>query len=101
MSCFEIGGRYRSSFSYEIFNLLGPWALGNQEGTKTQRSRAVNQLVGSGERTITYKLTSTRSGNKITGKRTMSFSDSSYNPFDNTISFINCSGTQNYEAIPG
>ena len=101
VSCFEIGGSYRSSFSYEIFNLLGPWALGNQNGTKTQRSRAVNQLVGSGERTITYKLTSTRSGNKITGKRTMSFSDSSYNPFDNTISFINCSGTQNFEAIPG
>ena len=87
VSCFEIGGSYQSSFSYEVFNLLGPWALGNQNGTKTQRSRAVNRLVGSGERTITYKLTSTRSGNKITGKRTMSFSDSQYNPFDNSISF--------------
>lgn len=101
VSCFEIGGSYRSSFSYEVFNLLGPWKLGNQDATQQKRSIAVNQLVGSGERTITYKLTSSRSGDKITGKRTMSFSDSSYNPFDNSISFINCSGTQNYEAIPG
>ena len=31
----------------------------------------------------------------------MSFSDSQYNPFDNSITFINCSGTQSYEAIPG
>ena len=31
----------------------------------------------------------------------MSFSDSQYNPFDNTISSIFCSGSQNYEAIPG
>ncbi len=101
VSCFEIGGSYRSSFSYEIFNLLGPWALGNQNTTQKQQSRAVNVLVGSGERTITYTLTSRRSGNKITGQRKMSFSSSSYNPFDNTISSTFCSGTQNYEAIPG
>ena len=61
----------------------------------------MNLLVSSGERTITYTLTSTRSGNRITGQRKMSFSDSRYNPFDNSISSIFCSGTQNYEAIPG
>ena len=80
VSCFEIGGSYRSRFSYEVFNLLGPWRLGNQTATQTRRSRAVNVLVGSGERTITYNLTSTRSGNRITGKRTMNFSDSQLRP---------------------
>ncbi len=100
VSCFEMGGSYRSSSSLELFNLLGPWKLGNQTTTQTKRSIAVNQLVSSGERTITYKMTSTRSGNKITGKRTMSFSDSKYNPFTNAITFINCSGTESYEAIP-
>jgi hypothetical protein len=95
-----MGGSYRSSSSLELFNLLGPWKLGNQTATQTKRSIAVNQLVSSGERTITYKMTSTRSGNKITGKRTMSFSDSKYNPFTNAITFINCSGTESYEAIP-
>lgn len=101
VSCFEIGGGYRSSFSYEIFNLLGPWQLGNQSTTQKRQSRAVNVLVGSGERTITYTFTSSRSGNKITGQRKMSFSDSQYNPFDNSISSVFCSGSQNYEAIPG
>ncbi len=101
VSCFEIGGSYRSSFSYEVFNLLGPWRLGNQDGTQKQKSRAVNQLVSSGERTITYTLTSSRSGNRITGQRKMSFSDSQYDPFTNTISSVFCSGTQKYEAIPG
>jgi hypothetical protein len=101
VSCFEMGGAFRSSSSFESFNLLGPWALGNQSTTRQQRSRAVNQLVSSGERTITYKMTSTRSGDRITGKLTMSFSDSKYNPFTNAITFINCSGTQSYEAIPG
>jgi len=101
VSCFEIGGSYRSSSSLEIFNLLGPWRLGNQSATQTRRSRAVNVLVSSSERTITYTLTSTRSGNRITGKRKMSFSDSQYDPFTNTISSIFCSGSQDYEAIPG
>ncbi len=101
MSCFEIGGSYRSRFSYEVFNLLGPWRLGNQDATQKRKSRAVNVLVSSGERTITYTLTSKRSGNKITGQRKMNFTDSQYDPFSNTISSIFCSGTQNYEAIPG
>ena len=101
VSCLEMGGSYRSSSSLEIFNALGPWALGNQNATQKKQSVAVNQLVGSGQRTITYKLTSSRSGDRITGKLTMSFSDSKYNPFTNAITFINCSGTQSYEAIPG
>jgi hypothetical protein len=101
VSCFEIGGSYRSAFSYEVFNLLGPWRLGNQTATQQRRSRAVNTLVSSSERTITYTVKSSRSGNRITGERKMSFSDSQYDPFTNTISSIFCSGTQKYEAIPG
>ncbi len=96
-----MGGSFRSSFSYELFTALGPWKLGNQDGTVQKKSVAVNQLISSGERTITFKMTSTRSGNRITGKRTMSFSGSRYNVFTNQITFINCSGTENYEAIPG
>ena len=101
VSCFEIGGSYRSSFSYEVFNLLGPWRAGQPGHDAEAEEPRGEPAGGSGERTITYTLTSKRSGNRITGQRKMNFSDSQYDPFSNTISSIFCSGTQNYEAIPG
>jgi hypothetical protein len=100
VSCFQTGGSYQSSTSSEMFDLAGPWTLGNQDGTQTKSVPRVNQLVGSGARTVTYKLKSSRAGNAITGSLTQSFSDSKYNPFDNSITFINCAGTLNFTAAP-
>ena len=74
VSCFKSGG-YSSEdpLSSEMFDLLGPWALGNQDGTQTKQVPRVNTLVGSGARTVTYRLKTTRSGNQITGSLIQSF----------------------------
>ena len=100
VSCFQTGGSYQSSTSSEMFDLAGPWTLGNQDGTQTKSVPRVNQLVGSGARTVTYKLKSSRAGNQIAGSLTQSFADSKYNPFDNSITFINCAGTLNFTGVP-
>jgi hypothetical protein len=100
VTCFENGDNYESASSFELFGHNGPWELG-KEDTFAGRGRATNRLVSSGERSITYKLSSARSGDRITGKIGMSFFDSRYDPFTNKITFINCFGSENYEAIPG
>jgi hypothetical protein len=101
-SCFETGGSYQSSTSSEPFDLAGPWTLGNQDGTQTKSVPRVNQLVGSGARTVTYKLTSSRAGNQITGSLTQSFSDSKldFSTYPYGLIFINCAGTLNFTAAP-
>ncbi len=99
VSCFESPG-YRSALSFELFTAPGPWTIGT-DGLVAQQGIAVNQLVSSGSRTINYKVTETsQQADRITGKLGMSFSDSRYDIFTNTIYFINCAGTQSFEAIP-
>jgi hypothetical protein len=100
VSCSEIGGQYRVALSSEPFDLLGPWALGNQDGTQTQQVPRVNTLVTGGARTVTYRLKSSRAGNQITGSLIQSFSDSKYDVFTNKITFVNCAGTLNFTAVP-
>jgi hypothetical protein len=102
VSCSEMGGQYRVSMSSEPFDLLGPWTVGNQSATQTKSVPRVNQLVTSGARTVTYKLTSSRAGNQITGTLTQSFSDSrlDFSTYPNKIIFINCAGTLNFTAVP-
>jgi len=98
--CFENGGSHRSALSFELFDAPGPWILGT-DGVINRQGIAVNQLVHGGERAITYKVTgATQAAGRISGSFGMSFSDSRYDPFTNTISFINCSGTQSFEAVP-
>jgi hypothetical protein len=58
--------------------------------------------VGSGARTVTYKLKTSRAGNQITGSLTQSFSDSKldFSTYPNGLIFINCAGTLNFTAAP-
>jgi hypothetical protein len=99
--CFENGaGHYGNALSFEPFVVTGPWTLGADESAQ-QSGIAVNRLVSSGSRGITYKVTeTTRSGDTVTGKLGMSFFDSKYDIFANQIWFVNCSGSQSFEAIP-
>jgi hypothetical protein len=99
--CFENGaGHYGNALSFEPFVVTGPWSLGVDESVQ-QSGAAVNRLVSSGSRGITYKVTETAAtGLSVTGKLGMSFFDSKYDIFTNTIWFVNCSGTQSFEAVP-
>jgi hypothetical protein len=100
VSCFENGGSYRSSLSFELFDAPGPWAVGS-DGSVAKQGLAVNQLVSGGARTITYKVTGTsQDAGRLAGTLGMSFSDSKYDIFTNTITFINCAGSQSFEAVP-
>jgi hypothetical protein len=100
VSCFEMGGAYRSSLSFELFDAPGPWTIGT-DGLVAKQGIAVNQLVSSGARTINYKVTGTsQQADRLTGTLGMSFSDSKYDIFTNSITFINCAGSQAFEAVP-
>ncbi len=105
VSCFKSGGYSpaQTSLSSEMFDKLGPWALGNQDATQTQLVPRVNTKVTSGERTVTYRLNTTRTGNQISGSMVQSFSDSqlefSY-PGTPKIAFTSCAGTLNFTAVP-
>ena len=100
VSCFEMGGYYRSALSFELFDASGPWTIGS-DGSVAKQGIAVNQLVGGGARTITYKVTGTsEQPGRVAGTLGMSFSDSKYDIFTNTITFINCAGSQSFEAVP-
>ncbi|HEX5909318.1 MAG TPA: hypothetical protein VFY44_02420 [Thermoleophilaceae bacterium] len=105
VSCFKSGGysSAQTSLSSEMFDKLGPWALGNQDATQTQVVPRVNTLVTSGERTVTYRLNTTRTGDQISGSMVQSFSDSRLEfafPNPAKIAFISCAGTLNFTAVP-
>jgi hypothetical protein len=98
--CLENGGSYGSALSLELFDAPGPWPIGTDTNVSKQ-GIAVNQLVGSGARSITYKVTGTsQQAGTVTGTLGMSFFDSQYDIFSNTITFINCAGSRSFEAIP-
>jgi hypothetical protein len=100
VSCFEMGGSYRSSLSFELFDAPGPWTIGT-DGLVAKQGIAVNQLVSSGARTINYKVTgTTQQPGRVAGTLGMSFSDSKLNFPDYSITFINCAGSQSFEAVP-
>ena len=66
-----------------------------------QSGIATNRLVSSGSRGITYTLKeSAQSAGMVTGKLGMSFFDSKYDIFANQVWFVNCSGSQSFEAVP-
>jgi len=52
-------------------------------------------------RTITYKVTgSSQEPGRVAGTLGMSFVDSRYDVFTNKITFVTCSGSQSFEAVP-
>ena len=94
------GRLYRSALSFELFDAPGPWTIGT-DGLVAKQGIAVNQLVSSGARTINYKATgTTQPPGRVAGTLGMSFSDSRYDIPTNTITFINCAGSQSFEAVP-
>lgn len=99
--CMENGGLYRSAVSLEPFVVAGPWAVGTDASVQ-QSGIAGNQLVGSSSRTITYKVTdSAQAAGKVTGTLGMSFFDSKLDVFGGyKMIFINCAGSQSFEAVP-
>ena len=99
--CFENGaGHYGNALSFEPFVAAGPWTVGS-DGSVQQSGIATNRLVSSGSRGITYTLEeSAQTAGKVTGKLGMSFFDSKYDIFANQVWFVNCSGSQSFEAIP-
>ena len=100
VTCAENGGSYAASTSFELFDAPGPWTVGT-DGSVEKQGVAVNQLVYSGERTITYKVTETSAdADRVAGKLGMSFFHSEYDPFTNAIAFVNCFGSQSFEAVP-
>ena len=105
VSCFKSGGysSAQTSLSSEMFDKLGPWALGNQDATQTQQVPRVNTLVTSGARTVTYRLNTARTGDQITGSMVQSFNDSKlefWYPNPAKVAFISCAGTLNFTAVP-
>ena len=100
VSCFAMGGSYGSAISFELFDAPGPWTIGT-DGLVAKQGIAVNQLVGGGARTINYKVTgSTQQAGSVAGTLGMSFADSKYDIFTNSITFINCAGSQSFDAVP-
>jgi hypothetical protein len=100
VSCFAMGGGSGLSISFELFDAPGPWTIG-ADGLVAKQGIAVNQLVSSGARTINYKVTgTTQQAGRIAGTLGMSFSDSKYDFMTNKITFINCAGSQSFEAVP-
>jgi hypothetical protein len=100
VACFEMGGYLRNALSLELFDVPGPWTIGTDAIIEKQ-GIAVNQLVSSGARTINYKLEkSSQTAGKVTGTLGMSFFESKYDIFSNTIYFVNCSGAQSFELVP-
>jgi len=66
----------------------------------TSPSRA-SASTSSSTRSITYKVTgSSQEPGRVAGTLGMSFADSKYDVFTNTITFVNCSGSQSFEAVP-
>ena len=99
VSCMENGGSFRTALSFELFDPPGPWTVG-ADGNVAKEGLAVNQLVGSSPRTITYKVTgTTQDAARVAGTLGMSFSDSKLDVFTNEITFINCAGAQSFEAV--
>ena len=98
--CFEMGGQYRTALSFEPFVVAGPWTLGT-DGLVEQSGIGTNQLVSPGSRGISYKVFETaRTATTLTGKLGISYFDSKLDPFTYKIWFVNCSGSQSFEAIP-
>jgi hypothetical protein len=99
-SCLEIGGLNRVALSLEYFSATGPFTMGT-DSLIAEQGLAVNTLVSSGARTINYKVKNAAvQGDRLTGTLEMSFADSRWDFMTSHIIFVNCAGTQSFEAVP-
>jgi hypothetical protein len=97
--CFAGGAGSGTATSLELFDAPGPWTVGT-DGQVDKQGVAVNQLVGSSARTITYKVTGTsQEPGRIAGTLGMTFYDSKLS-YDLNLIHVNCSGSQSFEAVP-
>ena len=99
--CFEMGGWNRNALSFDLFNAPGPWTIGT-DGLVEAKSVSANTLVTGGERTMSHTVKGvTVAASQVTGTMGMSFSTSRLDILDNyNLVFINCSGSQSFDAIP-
>jgi len=98
--CLENGGTFRTGLSLEPFAVPGPWTIGT-DAIVEQSGISLNSIVTGGSRAINYKVTgTTQQADRVAGTLGMSYFDSQYNIFNNTITFVNCSGSQSFEAVP-
>jgi hypothetical protein len=99
--CFESGSSANDEWaSGELFDAPGPWTIGVDEAVD-KPGVAVNPLVGSGPRTITYKVSGTaQAPGRITGTLGMIFYDARPDVFYGNLEIINCHGSQTFEAVP-
>lgn len=99
--CFEMGGWNRNALSFDLFNAPGPWTIGT-DGLVEAPSVSANTLVTGGERTMNHTVKNvTVAANQVTGTMGMSFGTSRLDVLDNyNLVFINCSGSQSFDAIP-
>jgi hypothetical protein len=101
VSCGATGGSTGVAISLELFDAPGPFPVGS-EGVVEKQGLAVNTLVNSGARSITYKASEIAAdAAKVTGKLSMSFFDSKLDILNGyKMTFINCGGIQSFEAVP-
>ncbi len=99
--CFETDGRPNdSAVSGELFDAPGPWTIGT-DGEVVKEGVSVNVLLGRGPRSITYKVTgTTRTADRIAGTLGMSFFGVRTHVFYGHLVFVNCAGSQGFEAVP-
>lgn len=101
-TCSKLGGDYAVAASVELFDAVGPWTIGTDGQIAKPGSVAVNPLVTSGARTITYTVrgSAVTASGAVTGTLGMSFSDPKVDVFTGNLYFVNCAGTQGFEAVP-
>jgi hypothetical protein len=99
VSCMENGGAYRSRCpsSCGRAGSLDPWRrrarrqAGHRGQPARERGRAHHEFKVTG---------AAQEPGRVTGTLGISFSDSKYDVFSNTITFVNCAGSQSFEAVP-
>ena len=80
---------------FERFNPPGKFKLGKQ----TRRHASRQSAVRGGKKGFDFTVKPKRkSRTKISGTLRLSYSDSTYDPFTNSITFWNCSGTSKFTA---
>jgi hypothetical protein len=94
VTCFPSNGSGTDA-GFERFNPPGKFKLGKE----TRRHASRHSAVRGGKKGFDFTVTPKRkSSRKITGKLRLSYSDSVYDPFTNSTTFWNCTGTSKFKA---
>jgi hypothetical protein len=80
---------------FELYRPPGKYKF----GSSTHRIKSQDSAVRGGRKSFSYTVTPNRkSRRKITGKLRLTYVDSVYDPFSNSIVFWNCSGVTGFTA---